>query len=179
VEPASNVGNRSAFEPSEGSRSDPTIPSVSEWLESRHLSGAVYGISQRRGIQAQEIPDILQEVRISLIRKGLNSRVNATWVFKTITSRIADYYRNRRREVADDGPLPDQAASQSGRLDPELTLLMESKASRLPERLRIYYVLRYRLGLKQSEVANQLGMSRAAVRHLEHQCIQSLAHGAA
>lgn len=151
------------------------VPSVDEWLASPHLSSIVYHLALRHRLPRQEIPDLLQEVCISLVRKGLSSKVNATWVFKTIRSRIVDYYRRSRWSGGNGQREADQAAPLMHLPDPELALLLQSRTSALPMRLMAYYVLRYRLGLKQSEVARRLGVSRAAVRHLEERCVRRLA----
>jgi RNA polymerase sigma factor (sigma-70 family) len=148
-------------------------PSVDDWLASPHLSNNVYHLALRHRLPRQEIPDLLQEVRISLIRKGLNSRVNATWVFKTIRSRIVDYYRRLHRSGGNGEREADQEA-QIERSDPELVFLLQSRAALLPMHLRAYYVLRYQLGLNQCESARRLGVSRAAVRHLERECLRRL-----
>jgi hypothetical protein len=77
-----------------GDGSDPL--SVDEWLASPHLSGIVYHLAQRHQLPRQDILELLQEVRMSLIRKGLNSRVNATWVFKTISPPKTKPFADRR-----------------------------------------------------------------------------------
>src|SRR5713101_720586 len=109
-----------------------STPSVSEWLESPHLSRIVNHVALRHGIRSEDIPDIFQEVCISLFHKGMDSRVNATWVFKAIASRIVDFHRRshvgrgeQRQVVAQDVPPVDGP-------DPELGLLVRYKASLLP-----------------------------------------------
>jgi RNA polymerase sigma factor (sigma-70 family) len=162
----------SATSPLSGGGSE--APSVDDWLASAHLSSIVYNLALRHQLPRQEIPDLLQDVRVSLIRKGLNSRVNATWVFKTIGSRIVDYYRKSRWRCGNGKGGGDHDTPHIQRSDPELALLVRSKATLLPGRLKNYYVLRYRLGLKQCEIAHRLGVSRAAVRHLEQRCLRRL-----
>ena len=156
----------------------PNASRVSEWLESPQLPRLVRRFALQHGVRAQDLPDLLQEVYISLIRKGLESRVNATWVFRAIASKIVDYFRKARSERLSEGPSTDQYVSAASKVDPELVLLVESRASRLPVSLKNFYNLRYCLGLRQREVAERLGITRAAVRYLEQGCLAQLLGGA-
>jgi DNA-directed RNA polymerase specialized sigma24 family protein len=102
------------------------------------------------------------------------SRVNAAWGFKAIASRIVDFYRRSQRDRRIRQRAARRNTSRRQETDPELVLLVRSKVTLLPSRLRAFYILRFRLGLNQGEVAQRLGASRAAVRHLEQQCVNLL-----
>src|SRR5215813_428535 len=135
------------------------LHSVAEWLESDHLSRCVRGVAARHGVLSQDAPDILQDVCISLLRKGADAQVNATWIFKVIGSKIIDYHRKARRETAGKNRFDGTGISLSHEPPPELGLLLESRASLLAGQLKAFYVLRYRLGLKLREVERRLGIS--------------------
>jgi RNA polymerase sigma factor (sigma-70 family) len=153
------------------------LPLVSEWLESPHLRRIVSHLCLRHGFDPDQSEDILQETCISLIRKGMDSGVNATLVFKVVASRILDCRRKSNRAGRNDLPLTDRIAS-SDKTDPELAPLLRSSAAVLPKRLKAFFNLRYRLGMNQIEIARQLGISRSAVRHIEGQCLRRLANAA-
>ncbi len=61
-----------------------------------HLRRIVNHLALRQGASPEEIADIFQEVCVSLVRKGMDSCVNATFVFRTISSKIVDHYRKAR-----------------------------------------------------------------------------------
>jgi len=173
------VGNRPWPEKERGSPAASRTLSVAEWLNSPHLRRIVNHVALRHGVQSQDAPDIFQDVCISLIHKGMDSCVNAAFVFKTVASRIIDNYRRAgpgTEDVCTPGRL-DTEVSVSQTDDRELTLLVRSKATLLPGRLRTFYILRYRMGLKQGELASRLGLSRGAVRHLERRCLMLLNRG--
>src|SRR4029077_3467463 len=58
--------------------------SVTEWLASPYLGRAVRRIAVQYGLPSQDTPDLLQEVRLALLKTGPEARLNATWIFHTI-----------------------------------------------------------------------------------------------
>ena len=96
----------------------------------------------------------------------MDSHVNATWVFKSVASRIFDHYRKSHRGGGNGRQLADEDVSEVQRANPELVLLLHSRATLLPPQLKAYYDLKYGLRLRKSELPRQLDVSRVAVRHL-------------
>jgi RNA polymerase sigma factor (sigma-70 family) len=153
-----------------GRKSDVPTCRVSEWLDSPYLGRVARRVAQTYGVPGQDVPDLLQELRIALWKAGPGSRVSIGWVFQTAKHKTIDWMKRRRRRaevVLDDGRLPDRLASA----DPALRCLLHSEASRLPESLRGFYALRYEQGMSQREIARVLGLGRSTVRSLDRQCL--------
>ncbi len=147
---------------------------VTEWLESPYLSRLASRVAYQYGLPSQDVPDLLQEVRLALWLAGPETDVNATWVFHTANHKAVDALVRRRRRIVEEAK-----ASSSGTLSREnrgsdLRHLLRSRATRLPEGLRRFYVLRYQEGLSQREIARRLGCCRSSVRWLDHQCLRMM-----
>lgn len=143
---------------------------IGEWLESPFLGRVAKRVAQTYGVPAQDVPDLLQELRIALWKSGPSPTVSIGWVFQTAKHKAIDWMKRRRRRaevVLDDQSPPDRVASS----DPALRCLLHSQTSRLPESLRGFYVLRYEEGMSQREIARALGLGRGSVRSLDRRCL--------
>jgi RNA polymerase sigma factor (sigma-70 family) len=141
-----------------------------EWVESPYLYAVVRGVVRRYGLPKYDSEDLLQEVRLALLRHGLNVSVNPTFVFQTVVQKAVDMVRRRTRA---DRTLPQKADPV---LDEELLHLLRARVSSLPERLQIICALRYRVGLTCREIADLLGVSRGKVRGMETSALEGLTH---
>src|SRR4030095_5014490 len=146
---------------------------VSEWLESSYIDHVAARVAYRFGLPSQEVPELLQELRIALWKAGPSTAVNPTWILHTAQHKASDLLRKRRsraREISfsGDSSIPSQPR------DPELLRLLRARVDVLPPRLKEFYFLRYRAGLSERQIAVRLGLCRASVRHLERRCVRSV-----
>ena len=145
---------------------------VSEWLESPYLEHVAARVAYRFGLPSQEIPELLQELRIALWKAGSSTPVNPTWILHTAQHKGSDLLRTRRsraREISFSG----DSAIPNPR-DPELLRLLRARVDVLPPRLKEFYFLRYRVGLSERQIADRLGLCRGSVRHLDRRCVRSV-----
>ena len=144
---------------------------IGEWLESPYLGRVAARVAQRYGVAPQEVPDLLQELRLALWKAGSSQLVSIGWVFQTANHKAIDWLKRRRRRAEvglDAHTLPERVCSP----DPALRCLLHSQTSRLPYTLRRFYTLRYELGLSQRDVAQALGLGRSSVRSLDRRCLR-------
>jgi RNA polymerase sigma factor (sigma-70 family) len=139
--------------------------SVAEWLASPYLGRAVRRIAVQYRLPSQDAPDLLQEVRLALLKTGPEARLNATWIFQTATHKAVDILRQRRLEASDDRTAP---AAESHE---ELFHLLHARAHALSRPLREFYALRFEEGLSQREAAKRLGVHRCSIRSLDRRCL--------
>jgi RNA polymerase sigma factor (sigma-70 family) len=143
-----------------------TSPSIAgDWLESSYLPYIARRVAYRCGVALDDLPDLLQEVRIALWKAGLEQPINSTWVFQTASHKAIDLKRravSRGRKPAT-GVLPEAA-------DSELIHLLRARASGLSGALQIFYTFRYVEGLSEREIAKRMGISRSSVRWMERRC---------
>lgn len=147
--------------------------SVREWLESPYLLRIASRVAYEYGLPPQDIDDLFQELCLALWIAGPATLVNTTWVFHTANHKAVDALaRNRRTRLAGKGEALLRDAPKGD--DLELSHLLHSRMTRLPERLRRFYLLRYREGLSQRETGQRMGLCRSSVRWLERQCLRSV-----
>lgn len=146
---------------------------VKEWLESPYLGRVAARVARSFGLPSQDVPDLLQDLRIALWQAGPGVSVNATWLFHTANHKAVDLLtaRNKRRVRERDSS---QLNRSNDTADSEVAHLLSCKVARLPEKLRAFYVLRYREGLTQRETARRLGLGRSSVRWLELRCLRMI-----
>lgn len=135
------------------------VHAVSEWLESPYLAHVAARVAYQCDLPSQEIPELLQELRIALWKAGSSTAVNATWIFHTAQHKGKDLLRMMRvraREVS----FSREPSISANRHDPELLRLLRARAAMLPPRLKEFYFLRYRAGLSERQIADRLGLCR-------------------
>jgi RNA polymerase sigma factor (sigma-70 family) len=148
------------------------VQAVSEWLESPYLEHVAARVAYQFGLPSQEVPELLQELRIALWKAGSSTPVNPTWILHTAQHKGSDLLRTRRergREISFSGD-----SSIPSPRDPELLRLLRARAAVLPPRLKEFYFLRYRAGLSERQIADRLGLCRGSVRCLERRCVKSV-----
>jgi DNA-directed RNA polymerase specialized sigma24 family protein len=148
---------------------------VAEWLESPYLQRVASRVGYRYGVPSQEIPDLLQELRLGMWKAGADSTVNVTWVFHTANHKAIDYVKRKLRHQQNALPSAETRLPSGG--DPGLLPLLRACVALLPRSLRDFYVLRYEQGLSQREIAQRLGMCRGSIRCLDRRCLRMLLKG--
>lgn len=142
--------------------------SASEWLASPYLGRAAGRIAYEYGLLPEDFSDLLQDLRLALLKAAPNTRFNATWVFTTARHKAVDILRHGR---------PPRFRGQA-RADPgnraELLHLLHARVDSLGERLRGLYALRFEQGMSQQETAETLGLRRGQVRSLERMCLSRI-----
>jgi RNA polymerase sigma factor (sigma-70 family) len=148
------------------------VQAVAEWLESPYLEHVAARVAYRFGLPPQDVPELLQELRIALWKAGSSTPVNPTWILHTAQHKGIDLLR-RRRERAREISFSGDSSIPSPR-DPELLRLLRARVDALPSRLKEFYFLRYRAGLSERQIADRLGVCRGSVRCLERRCVRSV-----
>jgi RNA polymerase sigma factor (sigma-70 family) len=142
--------------------------SADDWLASPYLDQIGRNVARRHGLAPEDLPDLLQEIRIALWEAGLDARLGSPWVLRVASNKAVDLVRLRARVRAVQSIAVEAVAS--GTSQEELGHLLNAKVDSLPRRLRRFYDLHYRLGLSEREIARRIGVSRASVRWLDHCC---------
>ncbi|MCB1055965.1 MAG: sigma-70 family RNA polymerase sigma factor [Acidobacteria bacterium] len=132
----------------------------------------------RYQIPPEDAEDVLQDTLLTLLYKWDSVIKPEAWLIGTLRRRCIMYWRSRRSrlyEAVDEAilelvaeaerPSQDQAAL---RRDLERTLI------RLRPRCRAILRLRYGLGLKPNEIAEQLGYRKSSVRKVANRCLAAL-----
>ncbi len=124
----------------------------------------------RYHIPQEDAEDLLQETFVALVFKWENIRNPKAWLLSTLRNRCSLYWRSKRDDLYDavDAALLDAFATP---LDPpqsqtELRHDLNLAISRLPSRYQDLLRLRYGLGCKSSEVAEQMGEGADEIRKL-------------
>jgi RNA polymerase sigma factor (sigma-70 family) len=150
-----------------------------DWLVWKDLNRIVARIASRYRVNPDDVPDLVQEVRLTIWKAGENRAVNATWIFKVVASRVLDHVRARARNrsfefagVPED--LPDSSCD-----DAELAHLIRARLCRLPQTLQHFCELRFGHDMSEREVAWEMHLSRSSVRWIERRCRRELTGPAA
>jgi DNA-directed RNA polymerase specialized sigma24 family protein len=148
------------------------VHAVSAWLESPYLEHVAARVAYQFGLPSQEVPELLQELRIALWKAGSSTPVNTTWILHTAQHKGSDVLRRRQRarEISFSG----DCSIPSNPRDPELLRLLRARAAVLPPPLKEFYFLRYRAGLSERQIADRLGLCRGSVRWLERRFVRSV-----
>jgi DNA-directed RNA polymerase specialized sigma24 family protein len=152
-----------------------TMDCAGEWLDSARLGRFVRLITAVYGLSALDREDVLQETRIALWQGGLETPIAKSWIRQTVTHKAVDLLRRNGRLQAGDRALA-QLAAPTNR-DPELEPLLHARVAELRGRLRTFYTLHYEAGLSERETATRMGVCRASIRWLDHQCRRQLLGG--
>ncbi len=152
---------------------DSEIATIGEWLESPYLARVANRVARQHALPEDELPELLQDLRVAVWELGVGIRVSAAWIFGVATHKAVDLLRRRARARRHD---QDLAAFVSRReRDLELHHLLRTRVAGFPMRLRQFYDLHYTQGLSEREVALSLGVCRATVRWLNRRCFHLLA----
>ena len=135
------------------------------WLESAYLRRAAVRVARQHGLPAEDLPELVQELRIAVWRAGERAPVNVAWIFGVAKHKAVDMVRRRARAGRDDQEIA--AAARRRDRDLELDHLLHARVDGLPTRLRQFYDLLYIQGLSEREAGRRLGLCRASVRWLK------------
>jgi RNA polymerase sigma factor (sigma-70 family) len=152
-------------------RSSVRPQAATDWLESPYLRFVVGRVAYRYHLAVENVPDLLQELRVALWRAGPDLSVNATWVIQTANHKAQDFLRRMRRN-AEESSTWSEVCGRSTSRDPELLHLLRARVDQLPNVLRRFYELRFQQGFSQREVAERLGICRSSVRCFERRCLR-------
>ena len=145
-----------------------------DWLVWQDLNRVVARIASRHHVSPDDIPDLVQEVRLTIWKAGENRAVNATWIFKVVASRVVDYVRARARNRSFEFACVPENLPDSSRDDTELAHLFRARLCRLPQRVQHFCDLRFGQDLSQREIAREMHISRSSVRWIERRCRREL-----
>lgn len=136
---------------------------IRDWVRSKDLERLVCWAGRRCGASAEELDDILQDVRLAILRQPPETVAGRSWVVRVALNKATDSVRARARGRR----VPNSLQRRPSGSDEELGRLLAARASQLPTRLSDFYDLRYRQGLTERELAVRLGLCRASVRLLD------------
>ncbi len=145
-----------------------------DWLVWPDLDRIVALIATRYRVNPDDIPDLVQEVRLTIWKAGENRAVNATWIFKVVASRILDHVRAQARNCSFEFTGVPEDLPESSCDGAELVHLLRARLSRLPRTLRRFCDLRFAKDLSQREIAREMHLSRSSVRWLERRSRREL-----
>ena len=94
------------------------------------------------------------------------------WVVRTALNAGASWWRKRRREL----PLAGHDSTAVDHVDHGLDAALLSALRHLPDRQREVLALRYYGGLRDTEIASVLGVSRSTVASTASRALAALAH---
>lgn len=154
-----------ARKPTTGPEGSPVV----DWLESPYLTRIGARIAHQYGLRSDELTELIQELRIAVWQAGAGTRVNPAWLFRVAQHKAVDVVRSRARERRHESSLAATAAARPEH-DWELDYLLHARAQEMPQRLREFYEMHYRLGLSEREIAKSLGLCRSSVRWLDRCC---------
>ena len=138
-----------------------------DWLVWPDLNRIVALIAARHRVNPDDIPDLVQEVRLTIWRAGENRAINATWIFKVVASRVLDQVRAQASNRSFEFTVAFEDLPESSRDNAELAHLLKARLSRLPRTLRRFCDLRFAKDISQREIAREMHLSRGSVRWLE------------
>jgi RNA polymerase sigma factor (sigma-70 family) len=164
---------------------DPRTPASAEAAEELPLDQLLdvlkprlKGVLYRYRIPEQDAEDILQQTFLTLVYKRKQIRKVEPWLLATLKNRCIMYWRSRRSQLHDavdtailelvaEPELPEQERR-------ELSHDLERVLYRLPDRCQSILKLRYGLGYKPSEVAEELGYKPSSIRKVTNRCLAAL-----
>ncbi len=139
------------------------VLSGQQWLDSPNLPRIGHVAARRFRLGPDDLEDLLQELRLAVLRAGAATPLNATWIFRAAEHRALDLVRSRKRMRA----IQEEAGAAPGShpVNRELLGLLRARASLMPREARAVYQL-HLAGHSEREIAARLGTSRASVRRV-------------
>lgn len=126
------------------------------------FSERLRGYIARRVTNTDDAEDVLQDVFLKIHSRidQLDDRSRlAPWVYRIAQNTIVDFYRRRASDRTVDSELPEVAAERPAEDPPGLDAWMRGAIRELPEKYREAIALVEIEGIKQSELAERLGLS--------------------
>jgi RNA polymerase sigma factor (sigma-70 family) len=137
----------------------------------------IYAFCLYRLGDRQDAEDAVQSTFLNAFRaleRGVVLHAEAAWLFKIAQNVCLTRRRSavRRRRLESPAPLADSVASPAA--DPDRIVDLTGALHGLPPRQRRALVLREWQGLEYAEIADELGLTHAAVETLLHRARRSL-----
>ena len=166
-----SIVSRSAMS-DERMRVQPAAEAHSVDLLTRRYRGVLVRYFRRRGIDANDAADLVQEVFVRLSRENVLARVQHIegYLFGAAANVATDYFRRRKVRLA--YPVEDhtEAMHRSEEFSPdrlaegrqELELIVAA-LNELPERMRNIFILARLENMQRAEIAARLGISKRLV----------------
>lgn len=132
------------------------------------FSGQLLGWFRKQGVQPADADDLLQEVFIKVHQKlptlATKERLGP-WLYRVAKNQLIDYFRasGRNQLVLQQQPAEMPPENQTEDYQ-ALTACLRSMAAALPESYRKPLLLADYKGVKQQEVAQQLGLGLSATK---------------
>ncbi len=145
-----------------------------DWLVWEDLNRIVALIASRHRVNPDDIPDLVQEVRLTIWKAGENRAVNATWIFKVVASRVLDHVRAQASHRSFEFTGVPEDLPESSCDGAELAHLLRARLCRLPQTLQLFCHLRFGQDMSQREIAREMHLSRSSVRWLERRSRREL-----
>jgi len=145
------------------------VLSGQQWLDSPSLPRIGRLAGRRFHLPSDDLEDLVQELRLAVLRAGTSTALNSSWIFRAAEHRALDLRRSRERmrAIATAAAEPEK----TGRVDRELLALLRAQASRLPRDARAVYQL-HLAGHSERDIAVRLEVTRASVRRITSWCLR-------
>ena len=140
-------------------------------LVERHIDRA-FGIALRIVRSRADAEDVVQDAMLKVwVHRGQWQHGRAkfsTWLYRVVTNRCIDLYRQPRTDSVDAVPEPvdTQPDVVSAMQREEVTQMLENAMQRLPDQQRIAVILSYHENMSNGEIAEVMDTTVAAVESL-------------
>lgn len=142
------------------------------------LRTEISGVFHQSSVPESDAEDLLQETVYALLFKWDSIRNPDAWFLSTLKNRCRSYWHRRdedRFEAVDSAILEILAGPQEpNQQKAELRHDLNTAIGRLPARHRNVLHLRFGLGCKSSEIAEQLGYESEGMRRLTNESLACL-----
>lgn len=129
-------------------------------------------------IPPQDAEDLIQDSVLTLLYKWEKIHCAEAWLLATLKRRCLMYWRSRRSRLTDavDSAILELLAEPASpsQEKTELTHDLERALGCLPARCQNLLRLRYGMGYKPAEVADQLGYRASSIRKVASRCLAAL-----
>lgn len=140
----------------------------------------VYWVVRRMVKRHEDADDLVQEIFIRIYQKmGLYRGTAAlfTWIYRIAVNETLSFLKREKRSVIDSSDQLDAAIVSSGNSDPDAATIervLSEAVSRLPDRQRAVFTLRYYDGLKYEEMSSILDTSVGSLKASYHHAIKKI-----
>jgi len=140
-------------------------------LVERHIDRA-FGIALRIVRSRADAEDVVQDAMLKVwVHRGQWQHGRAkfsTWLYRVVTNRCIDLYRQPRTDNVDAVPEPvdTQPDVVSAMQREEVTQMLENAMQRLPDQQRVAVILSYHENMSNGEIAEVMDTTIAAVESL-------------
>jgi DNA-directed RNA polymerase specialized sigma24 family protein len=137
-----------------------------EWLESDRPRRVAGRVARQYGLEPPDRRDLLEDLRIALLERGLAARISPKWVNQVAGDKAVDLLRQRALMLR---AIPGAAEGAETGIGSEANI-SDLDAASLPPKLGAFCEMRFQRGLSEGEIARRLGLSQTSVHWLEQCC---------